>query len=163
MECPATVRRHKTMQLTLGRSARRPPGRIAVRADQDRARPNQTLTRLRRRFGRFEESRPHRQAAPSRSGGGKAPSVGRRSDRARDAILARRRSRVSGFSVNTATQNRACGRCRRAHIRARMLRARRIVRYALEALVVLVPLAVLIYFLVYPDKFDASFNWLIRR
>ena len=41
--------------------------------------------------------------------------------------------------------------------------ARRIVRYSLEASLVLVPLAVVIYFLAYPDQFDAFLNWLVGR
>jgi hypothetical protein len=36
-----------------------------------------------------------------------------------------------------------------------MTEGRKIARYTLEALLVLVPLAVVIYFLAYPDSFDA--------
>jgi hypothetical protein len=44
----------------------------------------------------------------------------------------------------------------------RMPKARKIARYTLEALVVLVPLAIVIYFVSYPDKFDAFLNWMVR-
>jgi len=39
--------------------------------------------------------------------------------------------------------------------------ARKIAKYSFEALLVLVPLAIVIYFLAYPDSFDASLNWLV--
>jgi hypothetical protein len=42
-------------------------------------------------------------------------------------------------------------------------RARTVARYSLEASLVLVPLAVVIYFLAYPDHFDAFLNWLVGR
>jgi hypothetical protein len=44
-----------------------------------------------------------------------------------------------------------------------MPRARTVARYSLEASLVLVPLAVVIYFLAYPDQFDAFLNWLVGR
>jgi hypothetical protein len=44
-----------------------------------------------------------------------------------------------------------------------MSRTRTIARYSLEASLVLVPLAVVIYFLAYPDQFDALLNWLVER
>jgi hypothetical protein len=44
-----------------------------------------------------------------------------------------------------------------------MAQTRKIVRYTFEALLVLVPLAVVIYFLAYPDMFDAFLNWLVGR
>jgi hypothetical protein len=36
-------------------------------------------------------------------------------------------------------------------------------QYALDALLVLVPLVVVIYFLAYPDKFNAFLNWMVGR
>jgi hypothetical protein len=39
-----------------------------------------------------------------------------------------------------------------------MPRARTVARYSLEASLVLVPLAVIIYFLAYPDQFGAFLN-----
>ena len=44
----------------------------------------------------------------------------------------------------------------------RMVKARKIARYTLEALVVLLPLAIVIYFVSYPDKFDAFLDWMVR-
>ncbi len=44
-----------------------------------------------------------------------------------------------------------------------MPEVRKIARYTLEALLVLVPLAVVIYFVAYPDKFDVFLDWLVRR
>jgi hypothetical protein len=43
-----------------------------------------------------------------------------------------------------------------------MPEVRKFARYTLDALLVLVPLAVIIYFLAYPDSFDASLNWMVR-
>jgi hypothetical protein len=41
-----------------------------------------------------------------------------------------------------------------------MPQARKIVRYSVEALLVLVPLVIVIYFLAYPEAFDDFLNWL---
>ncbi len=41
-----------------------------------------------------------------------------------------------------------------------MPQARKIARYSAEALLVLIPLAAVIYFLAFPDAFDAFLNWL---
>jgi hypothetical protein len=41
-----------------------------------------------------------------------------------------------------------------------MPEARKIARYSAEALLVLIPLAIVIYFLVFPDSFDTVLNWL---
>jgi hypothetical protein len=45
----------------------------------------------------------------------------------------------------------------------RIPEVRKIARYTLEALLVLVPLVVVIYFVAYPDKFDAFLDWMVRR
>ena len=42
-----------------------------------------------------------------------------------------------------------------------MAEIRKIARYSLETLLVLVPLAVVIYFLAYPDNFNAFLNWMV--
>jgi hypothetical protein len=44
-----------------------------------------------------------------------------------------------------------------------MPEVRKIARYTLEAILVLVPLVVVIYFLAYPDRFDAVLGWLVKR
>jgi hypothetical protein len=44
-----------------------------------------------------------------------------------------------------------------------MTEGRKIIRYTLEVLLLLVPLAIVIYFLTYPDKFDAFLDWLVKR
>jgi hypothetical protein len=44
-----------------------------------------------------------------------------------------------------------------------MPEARKIARYTLEAALIVVPLAVVLYFLAYPDRFDATLNWLVHR
>jgi len=44
-----------------------------------------------------------------------------------------------------------------------MAQHRKIIRYTLEALLILVPLAVVIYFLAFPNTFDAFLNWLAGR
>ncbi len=36
-------------------------------------------------------------------------------------------------------------------------------KITIDVLLVLVPLAVVIYFLAYPDRFDAFLNWVVRR
>jgi hypothetical protein len=41
-----------------------------------------------------------------------------------------------------------------------MPEARTIARYSAEALLVLIPLAIVIYFLAFPDAFDAFLNWI---
>jgi hypothetical protein len=41
-----------------------------------------------------------------------------------------------------------------------MPESRKIVRYSAEAFLLLVPLAAVIYFLAFPDAFDAFLNWL---
>jgi hypothetical protein len=41
-----------------------------------------------------------------------------------------------------------------------MSEARTIVRYSAEALLVLIPLVIVIYFLAFPDAFDAFLNWI---
>ncbi len=44
-----------------------------------------------------------------------------------------------------------------------MAEVRKITKYTFDVLLVLVPLAVVIYFLAYPDKFNASLNWIVGR
>jgi len=43
----------------------------------------------------------------------------------------------------------------------RMAEARKIAKYTLDVLLILVPLVVVIYFLAYPDKFNAFLNWMV--
>jgi len=43
-----------------------------------------------------------------------------------------------------------------------MAESRNMVWYALDALLVLVPLAIVIYFIAFPDKFDAFLAWMVR-
>lgn len=42
----------------------------------------------------------------------------------------------------------------------RMAEARKIAKYTFDALLVFVPLAVVLYFLAYPDRFNAFLNWI---
>jgi hypothetical protein len=44
-----------------------------------------------------------------------------------------------------------------------MAEVRKIAKYALDVLLVAVPLVVVIYFLTYPDKFNAFLNWMVGR
>lgn len=44
-----------------------------------------------------------------------------------------------------------------------MQRTLKVARYTLDALAILVPLAVMLYFFAYPDRFDAFLNWMIGR
>ena len=44
-----------------------------------------------------------------------------------------------------------------------MPNARKVFRYSLEVSLVLIPLAVVIYFLAYPDQFDGLLNWLVGQ
>jgi hypothetical protein len=44
-----------------------------------------------------------------------------------------------------------------------MAETRKIIRYTLEALAILIPLAIVIYFVTEPAAFDATLNWLIGR
>jgi hypothetical protein len=41
-----------------------------------------------------------------------------------------------------------------------MAKARKIARYTLDVLLILVPLVTVLYFGAYPDKFDAFLNWM---
>jgi hypothetical protein len=43
-----------------------------------------------------------------------------------------------------------------------MAESRKMIWYALDVLIVLVPLAIVIYFISFPDKFDAFLAWLVR-
>jgi hypothetical protein len=43
-----------------------------------------------------------------------------------------------------------------------MLAARKTIAYIRDALLVFVPLGGLIYFLAFPDAFDAFLNWMVR-
>jgi hypothetical protein len=40
---------------------------------------------------------------------------------------------------------------------------RNVVRYAVDILLVLVPLAVVLYFMAFPERFDAVLDWLFRH
>jgi hypothetical protein len=40
---------------------------------------------------------------------------------------------------------------------------RKIARYTLEAVLIFIPLAVVLYFLAYPDRFDAALNWMVHH
>jgi hypothetical protein len=51
---------------------------------------------------------------------------------------------------------------RRNGPRASMPIVPKFIRYAGEALLILVPLGVTIYFLAYPDKFDSFLDWLMK-
>lgn len=42
----------------------------------------------------------------------------------------------------------------------RMAEARKIAKYTFDALLVFVPLAIVLYFLAYPDRFNAFLNWI---
>ena len=44
-----------------------------------------------------------------------------------------------------------------------MANTRKIIRYTLEALAILIPLAILIYFVTNPAAFDAALDWLVGR
>jgi len=44
-----------------------------------------------------------------------------------------------------------------------MADTRKVVKYSLEALAILVPLAIVIYFVAEPAAFDAALNWLVGR
>jgi hypothetical protein len=44
----------------------------------------------------------------------------------------------------------------------RMADSRHMAWYVFDALLVLVPLAIVIYFLTFPDKFDALLAWMVR-
>jgi hypothetical protein len=44
-----------------------------------------------------------------------------------------------------------------------MTEVRKIAKYTLDVLLVAVPLMVVIYFLAYPDKFNAFLNWMVGR
>jgi hypothetical protein len=41
-----------------------------------------------------------------------------------------------------------------------MAEARKIAKYTFDALLVFVPLAIVLYFLAYPDRFNAFLNWI---
>jgi hypothetical protein len=41
--------------------------------------------------------------------------------------------------------------------------ARKVARYTLEVLLILIPLAVVLYFMAFPDQFDAFLDWLFRH
>jgi hypothetical protein len=41
--------------------------------------------------------------------------------------------------------------------------ARKIAKYTLDVLLILVPLAAVLYFGTYPDKFDAFLNWMVGQ
>jgi hypothetical protein len=43
-----------------------------------------------------------------------------------------------------------------------MSESRHALWYVLDALLVLVPLAIIIYFISFPDKFDAFLAWMVR-
>lgn len=43
-----------------------------------------------------------------------------------------------------------------------MSESRHALWYALDALLILVPLAIVIYFIAFPDKFDAFLAWMVR-
>ena len=43
-----------------------------------------------------------------------------------------------------------------------MSESRHTLWYVLDALLVLVPLAIVIYFISFPDKFDAFMAWMVR-
>jgi hypothetical protein len=58
-------------------------------------------------------------------------------------------------------QERACHRGRLADIRAAML-PRQIIKYVIDSLLVIVPLAAILYFLFDPDAFNAFLDWLMR-
>jgi hypothetical protein len=49
------------------------------------------------------------------------------------------------------------------HSRYSMADTRKIVRYTIEALLILVPLAIVIYFVTNPAAFDAALDWLVGR
>jgi hypothetical protein len=42
-----------------------------------------------------------------------------------------------------------------------MPEARKVAKYTFDVLLVFVPLAIVIYFCTYPDKFDAFLNWMV--
>jgi len=44
-----------------------------------------------------------------------------------------------------------------------MAGTRKIVRYTIEALAILIPLAIVIYFVTNPAAFDAALDWLFGR
>jgi hypothetical protein len=44
-----------------------------------------------------------------------------------------------------------------------MAEPRKIAKYTLDVLLIAVPLVVVLYFLAYPDKFDAFLNWIVGR
>jgi hypothetical protein len=44
-----------------------------------------------------------------------------------------------------------------------MAEVRKIAKYTLDALLIAFPLSVVLYFLAYPDKFDAFLNWMVGR
>jgi len=44
-----------------------------------------------------------------------------------------------------------------------MADSRKIIRYTLEPLLILIPLAIVIYFVAEPAAFDATLNWLFGR
>jgi hypothetical protein len=43
-----------------------------------------------------------------------------------------------------------------------MSESRHMLWYAFDAVIVLVPLAIIIYFIAFPDKFDAFLAWMVR-
>jgi hypothetical protein len=41
--------------------------------------------------------------------------------------------------------------------------ARKVARYSVDILLILVPLAVVLYFVAFPDRFDAVLDWFFRH
>jgi hypothetical protein len=70
-----------------------------------------------------------------------------------------------GFCTGGATpaDGRACQPCPSRHYWRLMPPARTVAKYTLDALLIFVPLAVVIYFLFDPDAFNAFLAWLVRR
>jgi hypothetical protein len=57
---------------------------------------------------------------------------------------------------------KAVAASRNQGINGAMPHPRKVVRYTLEALLILIPLAALLYFMALPDQFDVFLDWLFR-